>query len=264
MRSILAALALPFASACSGPWSSAEKIDLSQVDTWRVATQAGEVFAYRAGDPNGRRVIFLHGTPGSASAYAEYLVEPLEGFEYVSLDRPGHGQSEPKRAVADLSLQAAAASNYLPEPNQPGAILIGHSYGAPVAAWLACEHPDRVHALVLIGGSVSPEAEERRWYNWVAGGIDFLLPRSMAVANDEIWPLREQLVQLEQQLPRFEGDLVVIHGTEDSLVPYANATWAMEQFPGARSKELLAIEDEGHFVLWTHRAEIEAQLTKLR
>jgi pimeloyl-ACP methyl ester carboxylesterase len=238
-------------------------MDLSSADELRVPSATGELFAYRTGDPDGRRVIFLHGTPGSADAYAEYLMEPLPGFEYLSVDRPGHGHSEPTRAVADLERQAAAVAAVLPAAGDP-AILVGHSYGAPVAAWLASTQPDRVAGLVLIAGSVAPEHEKRRWYNWVAGGIDWLLPHEMAVANDEIWPLKAQLEELAELAPGYTGDLVVIHGTEDGLVPYANATWAMDHFSGARSKRLVTIEGEGHFILWSHRSEIEAELEGLR
>ena len=62
----------------------------------------------RAGDPTGRRVIFVHGTPGSAYAFTDYLVNVPSGFEFISVDRPGFGKSGPDGAVVSLRMQALA------------------------------------------------------------------------------------------------------------------------------------------------------------
>src|SRR5262245_37890281 len=43
----------------------------------------------RAGDVGGPRVIMVHGTPGSATAWSDYLLSPPPGAEVVALDRPG-------------------------------------------------------------------------------------------------------------------------------------------------------------------------------
>ncbi len=94
--------------------------------------------------------------------------------------------------------------------------------------------------------------------------MDWLLPRALAVANDEVWPLEGQLEELAELTPRFTGDLVVIHGTHDDLVPYGNADWAIEHFNNARTRCLLKLQGSGHFILWTHRPQIEAALAELR
>ena len=44
----------------------------------------------------GRPVIFIHGTPGNASGWADYLLSPPDGLRCVALDRPGFGGSGPR------------------------------------------------------------------------------------------------------------------------------------------------------------------------
>ncbi|MFX6532648.1 alpha/beta fold hydrolase, partial [Acinetobacter baumannii] len=70
---------------------------------------ADTVLSYlKAGNQDGPRVILVHGTPGSASAWADYLTQPPPGVEVLALDRPGFGHSGPAGAVTGLAEQAAA------------------------------------------------------------------------------------------------------------------------------------------------------------
>ena len=64
-----------------------------------------------------------------------------------AFDRPGwDGASEP----AGISSSAAAARRVLDQLGWERATIVGHSYGAAVAAWLASESPERVDGLVLV------------------------------------------------------------------------------------------------------------------
>ena len=54
-----------------------------------------QVSALVAGDPHGARLILVHGTPGSATGWNDYLLDPPPGMEVVALDRPGFGDSGP-------------------------------------------------------------------------------------------------------------------------------------------------------------------------
>jgi hypothetical protein len=49
----------------------------------------------RAGDPAGRRIILVHGTPGAAEGWLDYLTNVPAGFEHIAVDRPGFGESGP-------------------------------------------------------------------------------------------------------------------------------------------------------------------------
>ncbi len=48
-----------------------------------------------SGDPAGRRLVFVHGTPGDAADWAAYLHAAPAGQHRLAIDRPGFGQSGP-------------------------------------------------------------------------------------------------------------------------------------------------------------------------
>jgi pimeloyl-ACP methyl ester carboxylesterase len=81
----------------------------------------------------------------------------------IAVDRPGwDGRS---RAM-DLAGNAASAIGMLDAHGVDRAVVVGHSFGGAVAAWLAVHHPDRVEALVL----AAPAANGRALY-----GLDYVL-----------------------------------------------------------------------------------------
>lgn len=88
----------------------------------------------------------LHGQPGTARDWTA-VAAALDGrATAIAIDRPGwDGRSEPR----DLAGNAQAALAALDQRGVQRATVVGHSFGAAVAAWLAAHHPDRVAALVL-------------------------------------------------------------------------------------------------------------------
>jgi pimeloyl-ACP methyl ester carboxylesterase len=100
-----------------------------------------------------RAVLLLHGQPGSATDW-DGVVERLRGHAAVlAIDRPGwDGHS---RAL-DLPGNAGAALAALDARGVRRAVIVGHSLGAAIAAWVAAHHPDRVSALIL----ASPAANQ--------------------------------------------------------------------------------------------------------
>jgi pimeloyl-ACP methyl ester carboxylesterase len=137
----------------------------------------GHLSYLRAGDERAPRLILVHGTPGSASGWADYLTDPPPGVEVVALDRPGFGESGPDHAVTPLADQAAAVVALFPSDGRP-VLLLGHSLGGPIVARVAADHPERVAAVVLLAASLDPAQEaihpmqnswhsSRSWSTWV-------------------------------------------------------------------------------------------------
>jgi pimeloyl-ACP methyl ester carboxylesterase len=209
----------------------------------------------RNGDANGPRVILVHGTPGSASGWADYVMKPPAGMEVVALDRPGFGASGPDGAVTGLAEQAAAVEALLPTDGRP-AVLVGHSLGGPivayVAAQLAAEQPQRVRAVVLLAGSLDPAQEEIHPMQHVGAWapVRFLLPRTIRNANTELMALKPELVALQAMLGRINTKLIIVHGTQDDLVPVANVPFMQAQITGARCVQTILLEGRNHFLPW--------------
>ena len=222
---------------------------------------AADISYLAAGDPQGMRVILVHGTPGSAEGWADYLLEPPPGLEVLALDRPGFGRSGPEGAVTSLAAQAAAVAALLPADGRP-AVLLGHSLCGPIVARVAVDHPDRVAALVLLAASLDPALEETHpmqplgtWWP-----VRTLLPRAIRNANAELMALRPELVQLAGMLAQVTAPVIIVHGTADDLVPVANVAFMQARFSAARCRETVLLKGSNHFLPWNAEAAVRSAI----
>lgn len=205
----------------------------------------------RAGNPAGPRVVLVHGTPGSATAWADYLLDPPPGLELVALDRPGFDRSGPEAAAVSLEAQAAAVVALLPTDGRP-VVLLGHSLGGTIVARVAAEHPARVTALVLLAASLDPAQEKIHPMQWVGAWapVRVMLPRVLRNANAELMALKPELEALAPMLPRITAKVLIVHGTKDDLVPVANVAFMQAHLSGSRCVQTLLLEGRNHFLPW--------------
>jgi pimeloyl-ACP methyl ester carboxylesterase len=91
-------------------------------------------------------VLFLHGQPGSARDWDRVIALVGSRAPTLAIDRPGWRRGTPP---SDLAGNSTAALEALDAAGAQRAIVVGHSLGGAVAAWLAAEHPERVSRLVL-------------------------------------------------------------------------------------------------------------------
>jgi pimeloyl-ACP methyl ester carboxylesterase len=200
-------------------------------------------------------IVFIHGTPGSAAHFKALFREPFPGANLIALDRPGFGGSHCRHWQAGLEAQADAVGMLLRESPPLRTLLLGHSYGAPVALKAALRHPDQVAGVVLIGGCVDPAQERVSWGQRVANwpSIAWLLPRSLRRCNRELLGLRDELEQLGAELPALRVPVVMLHGDCDRLVPVANVAYLKRLFAAAGMSGLFeerVLEGRGHFIPW--------------
>jgi pimeloyl-ACP methyl ester carboxylesterase len=114
---------------------------------WATTRAAGSL-AHRASAATAgpRGVLLLHGQPGGAADWAGVVARLPALAEPVALNRPGWDGAS--RAL-DLAGNARAALAALDARGIDRAVVVGHSLGGAIAAWLAATHPGRVSALVL-------------------------------------------------------------------------------------------------------------------
>ena len=215
----------------------------------------------RAGTLGGTRLLLVHGTPGSATGWADYLLNPPPGLDVLALDRPGFGRSGPADALPSLADQAAAVLALMPDDGRP-ALLLGHSLGAAVVARVAAEHPQRVAGLVLLAGSLDPALEVihplQHLGAWAP--VRSLLPRSIRNANRELMALKPELEALATLLPRITAPVVIVHGTQDDLVPVANVAYVQARLTGARCVRTLLLDGRNHFLPWNSEGTVREAL----
>lgn len=197
-------------------------------------------------------IIFVHGTPGSLSAFSAYLNDPImrERFHMISVTRPGWLNNDDEK-LPSLTDQAEALAPFLHmDKSGRGAILMAHSYGGPVIARTAMDYAELVSGLVFVATTGDPELSGPRWYNRFAVILpEFILGSSLKGANAEIMPLKSQL---EEMLPRWQNltmPALIVQGDRDRLVNPANAQFLRSMLVNSDVSYLYR-EGQGHFVLW--------------
>jgi pimeloyl-ACP methyl ester carboxylesterase len=112
---------------------------------------------------DGCAVLLLHGQPGSAADWRLVSSALPPTGATIAIDRPGWGvSSEP---AGDLRANADTALDALDRAGVDSAVVVGHSFGGAVAAWLAAHHPERVEALLLLAPAANGASLELldRW-----------------------------------------------------------------------------------------------------
>jgi proline iminopeptidase len=145
-------------------------------------------------------MVVVHGGPGLDHAYLLPDLEPLaDSYTLVYFDQRGGGRSTLVADVADLDLQAHIADldAVRRELEIERTVILGHSWGAVLAAHYARAYPQHVEKLVM----VSPGAVRRTPYE------DELFARATAWMHDE------QLAELEALTKKFQAGVGDIRAT---------------------------------------------------
>ena len=132
---------------------------------WEIAFDValGRITGLRSGDPNGTRVLALHGWLDNAASFLP-LAAQLPQLDLVMLDLPGHGRSAhlPPGADYNLLVTINAVLDVADQLGWQEFSILGHSMGAGIGSILAASLPRRVQRLVAIEAlGALAEASER-------------------------------------------------------------------------------------------------------
>ena len=124
--------------------------------------------------------------------------------------------------------------------------LFGASQGGVVASLYAAAYPDRVHKLLLIFPAFVLFDDAKATYHEL-GSPDFdQLPDSLTHHNTtlgKIYLIDALDIDIQAEQTKITAPTLIIHGTDDAVVPYQYAVQASQTIPNA---ELVTVEGGEH------------------
>lgn len=185
---------------------------------------------YKPARDNKPTILYLHGNAGHIGNRMPLARQLLDaGFGVLLLEYRGYGGNQGKPTEGGLYTDGRTALHFLWGKNiSPRHLaLYGESLGTGVATKLATEFP--VCAVVLQSPYTSLPAVARYHYPWVL---------------IETWDKFDSL----SRIAKINGALLILHGKQDSLVPFAEGVALYKQ--AKEPKQLLALANKGHDNAW--------------
>lgn len=212
-------------------------------------------------------ILFVHGSPGDWSGWSQYLMdgELQRRAHLIAVDRPGFGESGRGKVERSLNKQCSDIAPLLDKaiPGQR-VIVVGHSFGGPVVSRLAMDYGAQITDVVILAGSIDPEQEHTKWYQYPADWavVSWMLPDGLVVANREIRALKPELARMLPLWSNITQRVTVIQGEKDDLVPPENADFAERMLTKAASVQIVRIPGMNHFIPWTKYEVVKAELLR--
>jgi pimeloyl-ACP methyl ester carboxylesterase len=232
-----------------------------------------------AGEP----VLLIQGMSGTHLAWGETFMAGLgDDLDIVVYDHRGVGDSTPQTDPFTIVRLADDAAGLLDALGWADAHVLGISMGGMVAQELALRHPQRIRTLTLgctYPGGAEAQLADPALIQELAGALlsgdreralrtGFAANLSAAhVADEANWepfhamasavPVAVAVIMLQMQavmghdasarLGAIEAPTLIVHGTEDRMLPMANGELIARLIPHAR---LELLEGVGHMFWW--------------
>jgi pimeloyl-ACP methyl ester carboxylesterase len=247
-------------------WFHNEKID-PKIGYFKTGYRT--VRYMQVGDNPDATVLFIHGAPSSMSYWKSYLSDSvlLSRATLYAVDRPGYGYSGLADPLPDIAKQAGAIKliiDSLHKAHRP-IIVVGVSYGAPIACRLIMDNPDLVDGLVLMAPPLGPGREKIFWFTYPVENplVHWVVPRMLQTANTEKIHHKEELTKMLPLWDRIHVPVIYLQGQEDELVDTSNESFAREHLKNVPSLDIRMIPGRGHLIAFAEKDRIEKAILEL-
>ena len=82
-------------------------------------------------------------------------------------------------------------------------------------------------------------------------------------SNRELIALEGELKLLQPKLRTIKQPIVIVHGTEDDLVPYENVAFTQKELRETKYLKTITIDGMNHFLQWRAQSEIQTGIDEL-
>jgi pimeloyl-ACP methyl ester carboxylesterase len=220
-----------------------------------------------ADPPHGQPpVLLLHGLAVSHRYLMPTALDLAATHPVYLPDLPGFGHSGKARRVFDAAAHADHLAAWLARIGLARVCVLGHSFGAEVAAALAVRHPARVGALVLVGPTSDPAARShwgqlRRWL------VDLLRedPRQALILLRDVRDAGPRRIAgtltrsvrhpMERTLAGVRAPTLLLRGSRDPVVP---ERWLREAAAIVAGAGIGTVAGAAHNVATTAGTEVAA------
>jgi magnesium chelatase accessory protein len=233
---------------------------------------------------NGPGVLLIHGTGAATHTWRDVLPLLAARARVVAPDLPGHGFSaSPAPERLGLEGMAGALGDLVRAVGLDARVVVGHSAGAAILAWMCLERAIEPDALVALNGAMLPLGGLRtpllspltrrvvgwpavpRWFSEQAADprrFHALLAKTGSVIDRQGEDLYRRLVdrprhvaaalgmmahwdvrELERRLPALRTPLLLVCGDHDAMIPRPHALAVRRLVPSAR---IVDVKDTGH------------------
>ena len=200
-------------------------------------------------------LLLVHGAPGAWYGSRNLLDDTLVQKQYhiIAMDRLGYNKSRFKgkrNAVTSIETQAIAIHEALRlNRSSKTGVVMGSSFGGPIAAKIAIMYPERFHQLVMLAPAIEPEKEKYWWFHhFIRGGlIRALMPRFVNNATDEKFAHVEELNKLMPEWSKLSVPITMVQGGEDNVVYPSNLDFAKKVLLG-KPAEFVFLPRAGHMI----------------
>ena len=209
------------------------------------------LFFHEQGDAESPTVLFVHGTQGNASLWADVIDGMSDRFHCVALNHRGRAPSDAPDDPGAYGIEIFAddLAAFVEQRGLDSFSLVGWSLGVRTAlSYLERHGQERARSLITVGGPPSPRF----------GGEPLQPPDRGRRPQAHRWgptfgPITEACWEgsqasrascdLEWFLPSIEIPVAIFHGRNDPIAPFAAAEAMAAAIPGAA---LNAFEQSGH------------------
>jgi len=217
-------------------------------------------------DYNKPTLFFVHGAPGSATDFSNFLKdkELIKLANLISIDRLGYGYSDYGHAETSIEKQAETIYAIAKKFTKNKLILIGWSYGGPIIVKIAAEHPTKINHLVLLAPAISPKDEKyfkiAKLAQWTL--TKWFVPKGFRVAEAEKLAHVKELTKMLGDWKKLKTPITYYHGDKDKLVPYANI-YFIKNHVSNKLLKVITLKNANHFIPWKNYEIVKQELITL-
>lgn len=258
------------------------------------SVEVGGVELHYERNGSGEPLLLIQGMSGTHVSWGEPFRDLVErDFDVVAFDNRGIGLSAPIDGPFTIVEMAADTAGLMEALGMESAHVVGISMGGMIAQELALAHPERLRSLTLgctycggPGSQLMPERNARKLMEGMASGDrdkairasyevnlspGFRAAESRYAAFHEMAtrvPAARRTIELQAQaifghdtsgrLGQIATPTLVVHGTADGVLPFANGELIASLLPDTRFE---ALADVGH-MFWWEQPERSAELIR--